>query len=193
MGHGDADAAFSCEFSVELPATFLANCTENCTSFPNYKAAMEACIADLTCGGITSGYNGEPPYVVRFVRSFVPSFPPACSSFLPCVVLLRWRGVRTHAPRASLTADGLMSVCGGVIMVWFRWPTLCRWQLRSGNVALKSPHDESSYRITNLLACRGAVDEDARARATAAYVRACQRAGRRRRTRGRNRRGGGGG
>lgn len=71
------------------------------------------------------------------------------------------------APEA-MVACAAEPTCGGVTS---GYGGKAPYQLRSGNTASVSPHNETSYRITNMLECHPpAIDQDAYARATAAYT-----------------------
>ena len=56
----------ACTWSAVQPGTYLAGCdAENCKAFPTAAAAEAACVADLTCGGITSQAAGAAPFELR--------------------------------------------------------------------------------------------------------------------------------
>jgi hypothetical protein len=56
----------ACVWSALLPATYLAGCDQTaCKSYPTLSAAQAACVADVTCGGITSQAGGVAPWQLR--------------------------------------------------------------------------------------------------------------------------------
>ncbi len=56
----------ACAWSALVPGTYLAGCdAANCASYATLDAAQAACVADTTCGGLTSAPNGQPPWEVR--------------------------------------------------------------------------------------------------------------------------------
>ena len=68
----------------------------------------------------------------------------------------------------AMAACAAEPTCGGITS---GYGGKAPYQLRSGNTANVSPHNETSYRITNVLECHPPeIDQDAYARATAAYT-----------------------
>jgi hypothetical protein len=60
----------ACTWSSLQSDTYLAGCdATNCATHPTAAEAQAACIADPTCGGITSQANGAAPWELRLGSS----------------------------------------------------------------------------------------------------------------------------
>ena len=56
----------ACAWSAELNGSYLKDCpSAGCTHFSTLHAAQVACIADATCGGVTSAARGAAPWQLR--------------------------------------------------------------------------------------------------------------------------------
>jgi len=116
----------SCQWSPNVPDTYLAGCAaDNCAQHPTLAAAQAACVADITCGGVT---NSQASWQCRL--SSTPKASPAGESsyYITNAALCRpsvqpdpaWvaRGAAAYAGVARTDPDAIWSFQGWAIIDW---------------------------------------------------------------------------
>ena len=116
----------SCQWSPIVPDTYLAGCAaDNCVQHPTLAAAQAACVADITCGGVT---NSQASWQCRL--SSTPKASPAGESsyYITNAALCRpsvqpdpaWvaRGAAAYAGVARTDPDAIWSFQGWAIIDW---------------------------------------------------------------------------
>lgn len=66
-------AAASLPACTLLPRQYLPGCSASCAVFSDVVSAQAACLAEPTCGGVTSGNNGVAPWQLRSGAATLPS------------------------------------------------------------------------------------------------------------------------
>lgn len=132
---GAATALPACVFSAAQPNTYLAGCdATNCAAYGTLADAQAACLADVTCGGVTQSAGGKAHYELR--QGDVPQTSPdgetswyvtnaaACRPPPPPVTpdpVWRERAVAAYAGLTRTVPNATWYFQGWAIVHWTTW------------------------------------------------------------------------